>query len=104
VHRAKKIFGLMVELIEIGADRQTAAGHDEPPSLRPWSARAGQRRFGDHSERLKTAQVDSVLSADGRRPARLARKIAPGRGEDKSAALPGSDSSGACRRLGDACV
>ena len=39
--------------------------------LSPWSAGAGQRRFGNHFRTFwRSAQVDSVLSADGRRPAR----------------------------------
>src|SRR5688500_19492849 len=36
----------------------------------PWSAGFGQRRFGNFVRTSDTAQVDSVLSADGRRPAR----------------------------------
>ena len=67
----KKFFGLTVQLIEVGPDGQTTDRHDEPPSTGPGSAGVGQRRFGDH---VRTSgdllQVDSVLSADGRRPAR----------------------------------
>ena len=29
---AQQIFGLMFQLIEVGADRETAIGHDKPPS------------------------------------------------------------------------
>src|SRR4029078_3082706 len=45
--------------------------YDEPPSISPWSAGTGQRRFGDHVPNVRhSLQVDSVLSANGRGPAR----------------------------------
>src|SRR5262245_32217152 len=43
----KEFLGLTMELIEVGADGQTAGRHDEPPSMSPGSASVGQRRFGN---------------------------------------------------------
>ena len=46
VDGAEEFLGLAVKLIEVGPDGQAADGHDEPPSMSPWSAGVGQRRFG----------------------------------------------------------
>src|SRR3982751_5173917 len=45
---AEEFLGLSVKLLEIRTDGQATVGHDEPPRTSPWSAGAGQRRFGDH--------------------------------------------------------
>jgi len=72
VDGTEKFFGLTLKLLQIGPDRQATNRHDEPPSMSPRSAGVGQRRFGNHVRTLANGQVDSVLSADGRRPARPA--------------------------------
>ncbi len=52
--------------------------------MSPWSAGVGLRRFGNSRPNVwQPTQVDSVLSADGRRPARLAVKLAPSGAADK---------------------
>ena len=45
VDGAEEFLGLTVKLLQVGTDRQTANGHDEPPRTSPWSAGVGQRRF-----------------------------------------------------------
>ena len=67
---AKKVFGLAVKLIEVGPDGQAADGHDEPPSMSPWSAASGKEVRLSRPNVCQSGQVDSVLPADGRRPAR----------------------------------
>ena len=52
VDGAEKFLGLAVKLIEVGADGQAADGHDEPPSMSPWSAGVGQGGSAIASERL----------------------------------------------------
>ena len=39
---AEQFLGLTLKLLEIGADGQATHGHDEPPSMSPWSAGVGQ--------------------------------------------------------------
>ena len=70
---AEEVLRLVLELIQVRTDGQVTVGHDEPPWMCPspptrakggsWKPIAVQSR--------STTQVDSVLSADGRRPARL---------------------------------
>ena len=65
----------MPELIEIGTDREVTVGHDGPPRGVPgvrW-CRAKEVRVTNRS--MISAQVDSVLSADGWRPAAPALSI-----------------------------
>ena len=60
-----------------GRTGSPATGHDEPPwrlARRPLAS--GDRRFVWNRAATRCYQVDSVLPADGRRPARLARRIA----------------------------
>src|SRR5688572_3563494 len=45
VDGAEEFLGLTAKLLQVGTDRQTADGHDEPPRMSPWSAGGGQRRF-----------------------------------------------------------
>jgi hypothetical protein len=71
VDAAKEFFGLTTNLLQIGPNGQAADGHDDLLQMSPWSAGNGQRRFGDPNV-WRSAQVDSVLSADGRRPVRPA--------------------------------
>jgi hypothetical protein len=35
VDGAKELLGLTVKLLQVGADRQAADGHDEPPRMSP---------------------------------------------------------------------
>jgi hypothetical protein len=42
VDGAQEFLGLTMKLIEVGPDGQAADGHDEPPSVCPWSAGVGQ--------------------------------------------------------------
>ena len=73
-----------LELFEIGADRESATGHDEPPSSVPVSA---NRRKGGSCEPRRgrsRVQVDSVLPADWRHPACLS-PVYMGRREAESA-------------------
>ena len=74
VNRAEQILGLVLELVEVGTDGQVTNGHDEPPWKCPGSAGVGRKEVRENQPLLHaTAQVDSVLSADGRRPARPPR-------------------------------
>src|SRR4051812_887556 len=78
---AEEFLGLSVKLLEIRADGQTAVGHDEPPRTSPWSAGAGQRRFGDH---IRTSHnlvrwTRSCPRTGGVLHARLKRSTEPGR-------------------------
>jgi hypothetical protein len=67
---AEQFFGLTLKLFEIGPDGQATDGHGEPPSMRAWSAGVGQGGSAIASEGLGSSQVESVLSADGKRPVR----------------------------------
>ena len=49
---AEEFLGLTVKLFEVGPDGQAADGHDEPPSMSPWSAGVGQGGSAITSERL----------------------------------------------------
>ncbi len=74
-HGAQQILGLMFELIEVGTDGKVAIvellGHNGPPSWScPGSAAAGEKEVRENLGFREFAQVDSVLSADGRRPVR----------------------------------
>ena len=77
VDRAEQILGLVLELVEVGTNGQAANGHDEPPRRCPWSAGVGRRRFVRTWRVGRDRQVDSVLSADGRRPARHGHSLHP---------------------------
>jgi hypothetical protein len=48
VDGAEEFLGLTMKLLQVGPDGQATDGHDEPPSMSPWSAGIGQRRFGVH--------------------------------------------------------
>src|SRR6185436_4694576 len=75
VDRAEQIFGLVLELIQVGNNGQATNGHDEPPRKCPGSAYVGRQEVRENrTVTLENAQVDSVLSADGRRPARPPRE------------------------------
>jgi hypothetical protein len=75
VDRAEQIFGLVLELVQVGNDGQATSGHDEPPRKCPGSACVGRQEVRENrTVTLENAQVDSVLSADGRRPARPPRE------------------------------
>jgi hypothetical protein len=69
-HRAQQILRLMLELIEIGTDGQVTIGHDGPPWFETRGPLARATRRFVRTVRRTLAQVDSVLSADGWRPAR----------------------------------
>ena len=43
VKSAEEILVLVLELIEVGTDRQTPSGHDEPPVSCPGSAGVGRQ-------------------------------------------------------------
>src|SRR4051812_30242346 len=78
---AEEFLGLPVKLLEIRTDGQTAVGHDEPPRTSPWSAGAGQRRFGDH---VRTSHnlfrwTRSCPRTGGVLHAQLKRSTEPGR-------------------------
>ena len=66
--RSEKVLGLVLQLVEVGADGQVTSGHDEPPWSCPWSAGIGHKGGSQEPLRRAYLQVDSVLSADGRRP------------------------------------
>ena len=66
---AQQVFRLPAELSEIGANGQFAKRHDGPPINTRIRGRA--RRFVGTGNR--SIQVDSVLTADGRRPVRQSR-------------------------------
>jgi hypothetical protein len=70
---AKKLPGLMLELIQVRTDGQPPGGMTSllvKPGVR-WRR---ARRLNGTQPQCSTAQVDSVLSADGRRPARQPRQ------------------------------
>src|SRR3982751_4127978 len=80
---AEEFLGLSVKLLEIRTDGQTAVGHDEPPRTSPWSAGAGQRRFGDHV-RTSTMCSGGLGPVRGREaPCTPGSNVAPSRGADK---------------------
>src|ERR1700757_4861318 len=70
---AEKLFGLTAKLLEVGADREVTIvqlpGHNGPPSGLPGPQR-GRKEVRQEPWISEFAQVDSVLSADGRRPVR----------------------------------
>jgi hypothetical protein len=70
--RAEQILGLIPELCQVGTDGQSAGGHDEPPCDARGPLASG--RGGSKTPAVSAVfdQVDSVLPADGRRPARRA--------------------------------
>src|SRR6185436_5343567 len=60
---AEKFLGLTMELFLVGLNGQAAGRHDEPPSMSPWSAGAGQGGSAIESERL-------MISSGGLSPVR----------------------------------
>ena len=70
VNRVEKFLGLAMKLFQIGPDGQAADGHDEPPHRSPCPLLSGKGGSAITSELWQSIQVDSVLSADGRRPVR----------------------------------
>ena len=75
VNIAEEILGLVPELIQVGSDGQATMRHDEPPEV-PGVRWRRARRFVVILPFGTTCQVDSVLSADGMRPARTADDMA----------------------------
>jgi hypothetical protein len=59
----------MLELIEVGVDGKMTFGHGGPPSNAPVVRRDRAKEVRENLLSI-TEQVDSVLPADGRRPAR----------------------------------
>ena len=67
--RTMQLFGLMAELVQIGTNGQATNRHTnllETPGVRWHRAKEGREK----GTADRTTQEDSVLSADGRRPAR----------------------------------
>jgi hypothetical protein len=67
----EQIFGLVPELLEIRTKGKTTIGHDGPPRSGCRRPHAGKKEVRGNRTGV-VAQVDSVLSADGWRPARQA--------------------------------
>ena len=64
VDGAEEFLGLTMQLFQVGTDGQAADGHDEPPSMSPWSAGVGQRRFGDYVRTTRSRAICLLRAAD----------------------------------------
>lgn len=70
VNGAEQILGLASELTQVGMHGKMTVGHGLPPWECPMSAGDGRKEARENRSSLRAGQVDSALSADGRRPAR----------------------------------